>query len=197
MKSTRIPVSRLNCPNTLRSIANSRCVAGPQPMNVMTDGVAGLSPAVRLQPAQNRKISRKDEKSRCFARVLTFVVMASPRSSRQRQTLYPTMVAPSLSMLTPAGLSAIPFKIAAGSGAMHAVSGSRLTWSSLIEVLCFWTRFLPATDYFRDRAIALVYSNVGVCMAIGVGIGNVDAAECLTSDYTRALGGWPVDRFKQ
>ena len=34
-------------------------------------------------------------------------------------------------------------------------------------------------------------------MAIGVGIGNVDAAECLASDYTRALGGWPVDRFKQ
>ena len=45
--------------------------------------------------------------------------------------------------------------------------------------------------------MALVYGNVGVCMAIGVGIGNVDAAECLASDYTRALGGWPVDRFKQ
>jgi hypothetical protein len=99
-------------------------------------------------------------------------------------------------MLTPAGLSAIPFKTAAGSGAMHAEFGSRLTRSSLIEVLCFWTRFLPATDYFRDRAIALVYSNVGVRMAIGVGIGNVDAAECLASDYTRTLGGWPVNRFK-
>src|SRR5215470_4905113 len=88
MKSTRIPVLSVNWSNTPRSMESSRWVAGPQPMNVMTGGLAGGSPDARLQPTEDRQTASRNSGSHGLARALTFTAMDSLRCTSLGPTFY-------------------------------------------------------------------------------------------------------------
>ena len=80
-------------------------------------------------------------------------------------------------------------KIPAGDGAAYAqfsIAGA-VGFVVVHEVLGLWSFSFPRGYDFRNRAMPLINSDVGIGVAISVGIGNVDTPEWLSPDHTRAL----------
>jgi hypothetical protein len=64
-------------------------------------------------------------------------------------------------------------------------------------VLACWRFFFPVSYYLGNRSIALIDRDIGIRVAVGIGIGNVDAAERLPANDARTLGAGPVDGLEK